>query len=114
VSEEEELGMAFFPLEKCDNVYDGYQKAFDVDGQMLLLLQVDGQLFLVENRCPHMDVALTDAIQLDNARIRCRAHGIAFSLESGKAEGPLAGMLDCLKRFPIEIQGKYVGLQINN
>lgn len=106
--------MTFFPLEKRDAIADGYQKAFDVDGQMLLLLQVEGQLYAVENRCPHYDLPLTDADQLDNARIRCRAHGIAFSLETGKAEGPLAGVLDCLKRFPVVEEGEFVGIQIEN
>ncbi len=104
--------MAFFPLEQLSRLYDGYQKPFNVDGQQVLLCQLEGQLFLIENRCPHMDVPLSSATQLPGRQLRCQAHGIAFDLNTGKATGPLADTLDCVKKFPLVYEGTQVGLEL--
>jgi len=105
--------MAFFPLEKMSVLHDGYQKAFKVGRYELLLLQMDGEVYIIENRCPHMDVALTQAVQVANKNLRCRAHGIEFSLVSGKACGPLANQLDCLIKFPVVYDLGSAGVDID-
>lgn len=102
----------FYPLEKLAKLHDGYQKAFVLESHSLLLLQMDGQRYLIENRCPHMDVPLTTAEQLPDGGLRCRAHGIAFDLPSGKAQGPLANQLDCLKQFPLAYDGDTLGVEL--
>ncbi|SMF30866.1 Ferredoxin subunit of nitrite reductase or a ring-hydroxylating dioxygenase [Alteromonadaceae bacterium Bs31] len=104
--------MAFFPLEKISQLHDGYQKAFGLEGYQLLLLQVDGQPYIIENRCPHMDVPLTHASQTPEGKIRCRSHGIEFDLQSGRAAGPLANQLECLKKFPVIYDGTMIGLEL--
>ena len=108
----EEWVVTFYSLEKLSELYDGYQKAFSVGGKPLLLLQTDGQVHIIENVCPHMDVPLTQAIQLPEQRIRCRAHGIEFELESGKALGPLANTLSCLTRFSPVYEGVSIGVEL--
>ncbi|WP_188151244.1 Rieske (2Fe-2S) protein [Teredinibacter waterburyi] len=105
--------MVFFPLEKIHLLYDGYQKAFQVGRLNLLLIQSDGTPYLIENRCPHMDVALTTATQLPGNKLRCRAHGIEFELESGRPQGPLANTLDCLKKYPISFDGNVLGIELD-
>lgn len=109
---DEERAMTFYSLEKLSELYDGYQKAFSVNGKALLLIQTEGQVHIIENICPHMDVPLTQAIQLPEQRIRCRAHGIEFELESGKALGPLANTLSCLTRFLPVYEGTYIGVEL--
>lgn len=108
----EVLIMAFFALEKLNQLHDGYQKKFSINGLSLLLLQSEGRLYLIENRCPHMDVPLTEAKQLPGAKLQCRAHGIEFDLDSGKACGPLAGTLDCLKAYTLAYEGTSVGIDV--
>lgn len=104
--------MAFFALEQASRLFDGYKQAFRVGGKNLLLLQEKGKLFLIENRCPHMDVPLESGIIVPNLGLRCRAHGIEFSLETGKATGPLADTLDCLTRFNVVYEGTQVGVEL--
>lgn len=106
--------MAFVALEKLSQLQDGYQKAFRVGRLNLLLLQVEGRAFLIENRCPHMDVPLEHAAQLPGSRIRCRAHGIEFDLVSGRAGGPLANQLECLRRFPLSYDGNEIGVDTDS
>ncbi|MFL0808933.1 MAG: Rieske 2Fe-2S domain-containing protein [Agarilytica sp.] len=104
--------MAFIALEQLSRLHDGYQRAFSVEGQALLLCQLEGQVFVIENRCPHMDVSLTSATQLPGPMLRCSAHGIAFDMISGKAQGPLADTLGCLKKFPLVYEGAQVGVDL--
>ena len=102
--------MAFIPIEQLNRLYDGYQKAFKIAGWDLLLLQQGGVPIIIENRCPHMDAPLTFAEQVAGGLLRCRAHGIAFSLSTGKACGPLANTIDCLKKFPVVYDGNQLGI----
>lgn len=104
--------MAFYPLAQLSQLFDGYQRAFSIDEHRLLLIQHDGEVFIIENRCPHMDVPLDSGIIETDKSIRCRAHGIAFDLSSGKAKGPLADTLDCLKHFTVEYQDTAVGIVV--
>ena len=53
--------MRFIPLEKLINMHDGYRREFTVDYHKLLLLQFEGERFLVEARCPHLEHPLIEA-----------------------------------------------------
>jgi nitrite reductase/ring-hydroxylating ferredoxin subunit len=103
--------MAFYPLEKLSQLYEGYQKPFRVAGYNLLLIQHDGRNYLIENRCPHMDASLTNAVQEQGA-LRCRVHGIAFQLQDGRACGPLANAMAPLKFYPLAYEGNVLGVDL--
>jgi len=104
--------VAFIPLASLQQLRDGFRAQVRVDRMSLLLLQHDGKVYIIENRCPHMDASLNDAPVDAQGRIRCRSHGIAFDLNSGRADGPLAGVLDCLKRFVPVYEGNKVGVEV--
>lgn len=104
--------MSFIPLENLNALSDGYKKAFKVNNLHLLLIQHQGERILIENKCPHMDIALDTGKVLDDGAIRCRAHGIEFDLKTGCARGPLAGSLDTLKRFTLVFEGNKVGVDL--
>ena len=103
--------MAYHQLEQLSRLYDGYMRPFVIEGRRLLLLQEAGKLHLIENRCPHMDIPLETGALLPTEAIRCRAHGIEFDLNTGKASGPLADSLDCLTRFRLAYEGTTVGVE---
>ena len=104
--------MAFYALEQLSRLHDGYQRDFNVAGHALLLCQMDGRVFLIENRCPHMDVALTYAQQLPDLKLRCRAHGIEFDMNSGRACGPLASTIAPIKQFTPVYEGTQIGIEL--
>lgn len=104
--------MAFYPLEKLINLQEGYKKAFQIDGKKLLLIQHNERTWLIENACPHMGVALTNATLCPDNIIRCKAHGIEFALDTGKSLGPLANTLDCLTKYSIIYEGNQVGVDL--
>lgn len=110
-STKNETTMPFFALEKLSALHEGYKKAFNIDGNAILLLHTHNKTMAIRNVCPHMDVPLETG-ELTKQGIRCRAHGIEFDLKTGKAIGPLADTLSCLKQYPIIFEGTKVGVDL--
>lgn len=101
--------MDFYALADRANMYDGFRQAIRVGRRSLLLIQDQGQHYIIENRCPHMDAPLASSA-IANGQIICRAHGIAFSLRDGCAQGPLSNVIDGLTFFPVHYDGNRVGV----
>ncbi|MFT7559063.1 MAG: nitrite reductase/ring-hydroxylating ferredoxin subunit [Flavobacteriales bacterium] len=104
--------VALYRIEQLSRLHDGYKNSIDLDGENLLLLQHEGRVYLIENKCPHMDVSLSDAKLMPGQKLQCRAHGIEFQLEDGKACGPLANTLACLKRYPLIYDGDFIAVEL--
>ncbi len=103
--------MAYHPLEKVIHLHDGYCKAFQINGHALLLVQDNGRPYVLVNRCPHMDARM-DRAQVMDGRIRCPVHGIAFALDTGVADGPLAHCLKQLEKVPHVFDGATIGVDL--
>ncbi len=101
--------MRFVPLERLINLHDGYRREFRIDYHKLLLIQVDGERYLIEANCPHQEHPLTEA-WVDKNCIECPLHNYRFSLKDGQllyaAEEECRG----LKTWPVEYEGAEVGL----
>lgn len=100
----------FYPLEKLHLLHDGYQKAIKIGRRDLLLLQDEGRLYLIENRCPHMDAPLTFA-SVRSGVIRCPMHGIEFNLQTG--EGRTPAPLSPIETFTPVYEGNVVGVDFD-
>lgn len=103
-----DLDLALHLLEKLHRLHDGYRKAIAIDGQPLLLIQAEGKVHLIANRCPHMQAPLTHASISGNA-IRCPVHGIEFDLISGC---PKKGQAKNLKRYPLVYEGNQIAVDL--
>lgn len=84
--------MAYRPLEKLINLYDGYRKVINVNGRQLLLLQEDGNPRLIDRHCPHAGQVLDGASVNDDLLI-CPKHLIQFSVQDGAPRGADCGPL---------------------
>lgn len=102
--------MTFYPLLEKDKLYDGYVKSFISEGVSVLVVQQQGVVSIVENRCPHMDAPL-DFGKIHNGNIRCPLHGMEFSLTNGAGIGP-AACTGGLKIFQAVIVDGVVGINI--
>lgn len=98
----------FVALERLINLQDGYRRTFRVAGHELLLLVVEGQPLLLENRCPHQGAPLYDAT-LAGQVLRCARHGVEFDLHSGRS---LQGQCPALRRFTLAYDGDRVGIEV--
>ncbi len=100
--------MAFYPLERLINLYDGYQRVFRVAGQSLLLIQDQGRCYLILNQCPHQLRPL-EGSTVANHSISCKHHGITFDLATGNPQG---GCTNGLQRVRISYEGNQLGVDL--
>ena len=101
--------MAYLALEKLHQLYDGYRQPLRVAGRELLLLQEEGRLYLIANRCPHMDAPLHKG-SVRQHLLRCPTHGIEFDLRDGRAQGGAAACVGSLEYSPLVYEGNTVGV----
>ena len=105
--------MRFYPLEKLINLHDNYCRQFKIDHLQLLLIQHQGQLHLIEARCPHRSHPLESA-SIENEVIECPLHQYRFALADGQllqhTEAPCRG----LNVWEIAYQGVEVGVMLGS
>jgi nitrite reductase/ring-hydroxylating ferredoxin subunit len=85
----------FFPLERVENLRDGYVKTFVAAGRDLVLVQQGGVPAILEGICPHAGHPFSDS-RLIGSDLRCDMHGYLFDAHSGictyYTEGPCRGL----------------------
>lgn len=83
----------------------GERKLAFVDGQSIVLFNIVGTIYAIENACPHNGASLASG-KLDGAILCCPAHGLRFDVTTGCMPG---GKGLCLKTFAVRaVDGKMV------
>jgi nitrite reductase (NADH) small subunit len=86
---------------KISEVPNFGKKVVTVSGQDVLLINIKGSIFAVENDCPHQGSPLQAAIVKDGY-ISCPRHGYRFNLNDGScSEHPEF----TLRIYPVELRG---------
>lgn len=100
--------MAFHRIAALHELYDGFRRVIRIGREELLLLQLEGVLHLIDNRCPHQGFPM-DRGSIKGQRIVCPRHGFAFHLIQG----------DCfqaggcsLRIYPLAYDGNWVGVDL--
>ncbi|MCP1608064.1 Rieske (2Fe-2S) protein [Pseudomonas citronellolis] len=87
------------PREKLPG--EGGRRLFFLAGHSVLLFNVEGQYFAIDDGCPHAGASLFSG-KLQGRWLQCPAHGLRFDLASGCAAGA-AGL--GVRHHPIEWDG---------
>ena len=77
--------------------------------ESIVLANIDGDLYALENRCSHQDLPLSDG-ELDGDRLECLYHGARFDVCTGKAVGLPA--IKPVGTYPVELRGQEIYVQI--
>jgi len=86
---------------QISEIPDYGKKVISVSGREILLVNVKGKIYAVENECPHQGSPLIAAVVKDG-HISCPRHGYRFNLNDGRcAEHP--GFV--LTTFPVQLNG---------
>jgi nitrite reductase (NADH) small subunit len=84
------------------------KKLVSVEGQEVLLINLKGVIYAVENECPHQGAPMAAAIVKDGY-LACPRHGYRFQLSDGTCkEFPEYR----LKTWPVRIEGDQVIVDI--
>jgi len=65
------------------DVPPGGKKKVTVEGKTLLLTNVQGSYYAIDDRCPHMGGSLYEGI-LDGDTVSCPKHHTVFSVKTGR------------------------------
>ena len=77
--------------------------------ESIVLANIDGDLYALENRCSHQDLPLSDG-ELDGDRLECLYHGARFDVCTGKAVGLPA--IKPVETYVVELRGQEIYVQI--
>ncbi len=94
---------------KISEVPNFGKKVVSVAGREILLVNVKGTIYAVENECPHQGSPMNAAV-VKEGYISCPRHGYRFSLTDGRcAEHP-----ECvLATFPVQLNGDDISIALD-
>lgn len=87
------------PVASLDDLADGHT-VVQTDGQAIALFRHEGELYAVDNRCPHMGFPLSRGTVEDGV-LTCHWHHARFELEEGDTFDPWA---DDVQTFPVDVR----------
>ena len=89
---------------------------FTLNNKTVLLANVDGAFYALDNRCPHMGGSLADG-NLEGATLSCPRHGAKFDVRTGKNVGGaklafIKAKVGDAKMFPVKVEGKDILVEL--
>ncbi len=92
--------MAFRRVATLDELWDGEMIALEIEGQVVLLVNVDGGIHACADSCPHLRTRLSQG-SLQRNVITCSTHGWEFDGSNGQGINPKTA---CLESFAVKIE----------
>jgi toluene monooxygenase system ferredoxin subunit len=93
--------MGFQKVAKIEDLWSGEMMGLEVNGERVLLVNVDHHIYAYADICPHQKSRLSEGTLADKI-LRCGRHHWEFDVCSGSGVNPRNA---CLKLFPTRIDG---------
>jgi toluene monooxygenase system ferredoxin subunit len=101
--------MGFQKIAKMEDLWSGEMIGLEVNGERVLLLNVDNRIYAYADVCPHQKSRLSEGTLTDKI-LRCGRHHWEFDVCSGSGVNPRNA---CLKLFPIRVDGEDILVDID-
>lgn len=101
--------MGFQRVAKIEDLWSGEMMGLEVNGERILLVNVDSRIYAYADICPHQKSRLSEGSLTDKI-LRCGTHHWEFDVCSGSGVNPRSA---CLKLFPIRIDGEDILVDID-
>ncbi len=109
MSDEEEGGGEWVKVADLGECPPGSLLDIEAGAETIVLANVDGDLYALQNRCSHQDLPLSDG-ELDGDQLECLYHGARFDVCTGKAMGLPA--IKPVETYAVELRGQDIYVQI--
>jgi nitrite reductase/ring-hydroxylating ferredoxin subunit len=94
--------MTFVEIAGAGDLREGTMKRVDVGGRRILLANVAGRLYAVDDTCTHEEASLSTGV-LQGELVKCPLHGSRFNVRTGQAlEEPAE---EDLGTYPVREEG---------
>jgi toluene monooxygenase system ferredoxin subunit len=94
--------MGFQKVAKLTDLWSGEMMGLEVNGERVLLVNIDNRIYAYADICPHQKSRLSEGA-LSGKVLQCARHHWEFDVCSGSGVNPRN---TCLKRFPIRVDGE--------
>jgi 3-phenylpropionate/trans-cinnamate dioxygenase ferredoxin component len=74
---------AFIKVGEVADLQPGKMKRIDVNGQRILLVNIDGRFYATDDTCTHEDASLSTG-SLKGDLVKCPLHGSRFNVRTGE------------------------------
>ena len=101
--------MGFQRVAKKEDLWSGEMMGLEVNGERVLLVNVDNRFYAYADMCPHQKSRLSEGT-LAERTLRCASHHWEFDVCSGSGVNPQNA---CLRIFPIRINGEDIFVDVN-
>lgn len=105
----EQEKIEFFPVISLDDLIPGDRIFIEVDDMSVVLFNIAGDVYAIEDRCTHDDGPLGEG-ELEGYEIVCPRHGARFDVRDGRALTLPA--IEPTRYFPIRIVDNQIEIGI--
>jgi toluene monooxygenase system ferredoxin subunit len=102
--------MGFQRVAKIEDLWSGEMMGLEVNGNCVLLVNVDNRIYAYADICPHQKSRLSEGTLTDKI-LRCARHHWEFDVCSGFGVNPRNS---CLKVFPSRVDGQDILVDIDD
>ncbi len=92
---------ATIKLDKLTELPAGSGRVYTVGSREVAVFNVDGQLFAIDDQCPHQKASLATG-ELDGSTVTCPWHGWSFDVRTGNGVGRPGSRVDS---FDVSVDG---------
>jgi toluene monooxygenase system ferredoxin subunit len=93
-----------------DDLWNGEMMGLEVDGNHILLINVDDRIYAYADACPHQKSRLSEG-NLMGKTLRCARHHWEFDVCTGHGINPQNA---CLKVFPVTLESRDILVGLDN
>ena len=76
------MSLDFIPIAKLDDLPPGTCKSFETEDWGIALFNIDGQVYALDNTCPHAGGPLGEG-SIEGEHVACPWHGWKFHIPTG-------------------------------
>jgi toluene monooxygenase system ferredoxin subunit len=92
--------MAFQKVANLDELWDGEMVALEIEGRVVLLVNLSGDIRAYADSCPHLGTRLSQG-SLQRSLLTCSTHGWEFDVGTGEGINPKTA---CLESFAVKVE----------
>jgi 3-phenylpropionate/trans-cinnamate dioxygenase ferredoxin subunit len=98
----------FVRIAATAEIRPGKMKRFDIDGHAVLVANVDGRYYALDDTCTHEDASLASG-SLQGELVKCPLHGSRFNVISGKVLDDPADR--DLQTYPVRVESDEIWIK---